>query len=89
MVTEVGRSRKRMYLVSEDDLKKNRVFYKIPKSEVVNWTKADDVIGLALELGAEPLDYQEKENVLDTVYYTTTSLNSDVVDAVKKSINKM
>lgn len=62
---KITRKRERQYLVSESDLKRFKIFYQIPKDEVVGWTMSSVAIGRATELAHRPLNPQEIETLLD------------------------
>lgn len=62
---KLSRKRERQFLVSESDLKRFKVFYQMPKDEVVGWTMSSVVVGKAIELAHRPLNPQEIESLLD------------------------
>lgn len=62
---KITRKRERQYLVSESDLKRFKIFYQIPKDEVVGWTYSSVVVGNTTELAHRQLTHQEIETLLD------------------------
>ena len=84
------RSRERMYMVSESDLKRFRIFYQIPKTELAGWTMASSVVGYATEVNNNPLTPQGLESLLDSISESGIlhGLNKESKDFIKSCINQ-
>lgn len=90
---KITRKRERQYLVSESDLKRFKIFYQIPKDEVVGWTMSSVAIGRATELAHRPLNPQEIETLLDEsmengVFMTHSEYSDNFLRHYIERINK-
>lgn len=90
---KITRKRERQYLVSESDLKRFKIFYQIPKDEVVGWTMSSVAVGRATELAHRPLNPQEIETLLDEsmengVFMTHSEYSDNFLRCYVERINK-
>lgn len=66
-MSKISRRRERQFLVSESDLKRFKVFYQIPKDELVGWTMNTVAVGYAMQLAGRQLNQQEVETFCDDI----------------------